>query len=180
MEVQISQLEYKKLLKDSLVNTDIMRNVTITQIGLKFYTKNIKRMSKYEITSNSYIEIIRTISRQFKYLEEKGYSIVGLNMDDITVIDDEIFVILNPDILYKIMEDKSIEIKKPIKKPQFKSPELTELNKVPGKIHYKTFYYSLGSLLEHLYPNEPGWTKLRFFIKRCKNIIPENRAMLFV
>jgi hypothetical protein len=180
-EIQIES-QYKSLFKDSLIKTGILKNVLMTSTGLKFYTNNVKNLSKIIITDNFSINLIDSISRQYKYLENQGFSLLGINIDDITVLDDDIFIILNPKLLYKITEENLIEIKKPIQKPQFKSPELTQLSKIPGKIHYKTFYYSLGALLEYLFPNQNKncWSKMYYFIQRCKHDIPENRAMLFV
>lgn len=143
--------------------------------------------------------LIGFLSKQIQELEKRGYSIVGFNLQDITIIDESVFLFVNNEYLFPF-HNKYVPLVTPLKKPYFSSPELLQLTKIPARIHYKNMYYSLACLVvyclleEYVFKgNEPYSdkeleiilkplfaTKMYWFLKRCLVLNPENRQMLFI
>jgi hypothetical protein len=147
------------------------------------------------------IKMIYNLSKQIAYLETIMMSFYGYNLDDILVINDNTFFIASTKYLVNInANDNYIYFYKPIDKPYFSSPELNELTKLPSIIHYKSSYYSLGTLVAFCLLNtnllvskekrsekdienilKPFfYTKIYWFLKRCLNKDCEQRVLLFI
>lgn len=148
--------------------------------------------------------MIYDLSKQIAYLEINMMSFYGYNLDDIIVINDNTFFIVNTKCLAKInAKDYNIYFYRPIDKPYFSSPELNELTKLPAKIDYRANYYSLGALILFCLTNiyifaelpkegedeveniksflEPiNYTKPYWFLKRCFLKDYKKRILLFM
>ena len=86
------------------------------------------------------------LSKQQTFFENNGYSLFGLSTEDILIINDSIFICINPSYIKK-MKNENIHFTSPFSRNiGFYSPEILALNEIPAKISYKTFYYSLGAL----------------------------------
>jgi hypothetical protein len=103
--------------------------------------------------------IIYFLSRQIHFLEIKGISILGFDLQDIMVVDEHIFFITTNHYLLEInnhnhnhnhninSRNNYMSLLVPFNKPYFSSPELIELTNLPAFIHCKSFYYSLAALI---------------------------------
>lgn len=131
---------------------DMIKKFTIkadSVITLKELLKKYKNKLPYELC----MELMYNIGNQIQTLERFYLGIPYIDLDDIVVVGEKIFLFLNSD---KIVDIKSqqIEINEPVKKSTFFSPEMSEIKKIPAKISYKTAFYSLGSLVVFCFYNK--------------------------
>ena len=90
---------------------------------------------------------IGTLTTQVQVLERLGYTFYGLDLDDIWVVDREIFVNLSVTSVKKIDKtNNTIRFMSPFRMPEFGNPELWLLTRLPESISSKAIYYSLGAL----------------------------------
>jgi hypothetical protein len=127
--------------------------------------------------------MIDTLTRQIKYLETKQYAFYGHSIEDIIVINDDIFININAETLLPI-KDNTISFLSPFLKTQFMSPEINNITSLPSKIHYQSSYYSLAALVIYCLLTKTAlekldvkkeeallkpvfYTKIYWFLKRC-------------
>ena len=150
------------------------------------------------LTYEQVLNIIHTISIQINFLHnEKKCGFYGIDLNNIIVINDNIFLIVSDKNLLKIDRhddtNESLIIDKMIHIPLFNNPEIIKIKELPAKINYKCSYYSLGLLIGYcLFGSEIfkknieetieiiSFTKLYFFLKRCFNNNLDERCLLFV
>lgn len=143
--------------------------------------------------------LIGFLSKQIQELEKRGYSIIGFNLQDVIMLNESVFLFVNNEYLFSF-HNKYVTLVTPLKKPYFSSPEILQLTKIPARIHYKSCYYSLASLVVYCLLEEYVFkgnevkrddeleitlkplfaTKMYWFLKRCFVLNPENRHMLFI
>lgn len=158
---------------------------------LSDYLKENDELLTYEQTLN----IIHTLSIQINFLYEKNYGFYGIDLEDVIVVNDDTFIIVNNDKLLKLdIHDDNHEllvINKMIHIPFFHNPEILKIKELPEKINHKCIYYSLALLIiysmfgsiEDIHENIKSIhsTKLYFFLERClNNSNLEDRCLLFV
>jgi hypothetical protein len=190
---------------DSLIQTNILSNVFFYSESdgvesIIFTAERICPLSMFLkkglLTTSQSIKMIHDLSKQIAYLETKLHAFYGFNLDDILVINDDIFIIASAKHLSEMnSKDKCIYFYTPIDKPYFSSPELNELTRLPSKINYRLSYYSLGALvlfcLTNIYISAElrelhqileiiTYPKLYWFLKRCFNEKCEQRILLFI
>jgi len=145
------------------------------------------------------LHMIQSLSYQIKYFEKKGLTFLGFNIQDILVINDTQFFIAETSFVRPI-HSSFIHLLVPYEKPYFSSPEIINATCLPSKIHYKSCYYSLGTLVVFVILNEyllkanevltlemiksklkPIYlSKMYWFLLRCLTEKVENRIILFV
>ena len=77
-----------------------------------------------------------------------NYGIYYIDLNDIIVIDSDIFIYTNPDGIKPLNSSGNFIFNSPFYRNSssaFFSPELIKLDKIPATINYKCFYYSLGA-----------------------------------
>jgi len=172
-----------------------------TQESISFTAESVKPLSTFlkkgKLTNQETTKMIHDLSKQIAYLETKmQQTFYGYNLDDILVINEDIFFIASTKNLTRIeAKNNSIYFYKPIIKPYFSNPELNELTKLPAKIDYRSSYYSLGALILFCSTNiyifselketdiilSPiYYTKLYWFLKRCFHEDCKQRILLFI
>ena len=142
--------EYKKPLYSSFIKTNILTNAFYDD-ELYFNCEKVETMKEYLnakgiLTEKECVKILKTISKQIKYLELTNYAFYGYDLDDLIVINESIFLVASAKYLLPIIES-NIVFDSPISLPYFASPEMFKLTKLPSEINYKTSYYSLGALI---------------------------------
>ena len=150
-------------------------------------------------------QMIKCLSNQLEYFHNNNLAFYGFNKDDIIVINDTLFLIVNNKYSKTLDKERTITFYGPFPKPFFSSPELTNLNCLPAIIDYQTSYYSLGALIVYYlfdyilsFKNSQvpiGLkresledkvfesilnTKLYWFLKRCLNDNPKKRILLYL
>jgi len=199
---------YKSISETNILSNVFFDDTEDTVEMIIFTAKKVKSLSvilkEGKLTNQQIIKMIYDLSKQIAYLEINLMSFYGYNLDDIIVINDNTFFIVNTKYLAKInAKDYNIYFYKPIDKPYFSSPELNELTKLPAKIDYRANYYSLGALILFCLTNiyifseltkegenedeilksilEPiNYTKSYWFFKRCFLKDYKKRILLFI
>lgn len=152
---------------------------------------NINKIKKYN--DDKYInKMIYDIGAQILLLKEYNLGIKYFNLSDIVIINDEIFLFINNDSLYQLLESIDIDStsftygKINIDNIDTSFPylphELTS-NKKETYYYYTTSYYSFTKLLLDFFNIELkdiNDTTLYHFCNRCLAINPLDRIFLFI
>jgi len=188
-----------KLLYFSLLKTNILTNViyNVEDNSINFTATIVDTLENYldtkVVTEAISIRLIDTMTRQIKYLEANNYAHYGYNIDDILVIDEIIFININPNTMLHIEHDKTILFLEPFEKPYFVSSSIKQITFLPTKVSFKEGYYSLATLVIYILLGENleldntdiktkanqdkidnilkpiCYTKIYWFLKRCLN-----------
>lgn len=196
---------YKSITKTNILSNAFFYDLNEDLMGpneqtIIFTAENIKPLSTLlkegKLTNQMAIKMTHDLSKQIAYLETVCLAFYGFELDDILVINDDIFLIASIKHLLKIAPDNCLYFYNPMGKPYFPTPELNKLTKLPAKIDYRSSYYSLGALilfsltniyifaeeeedLDHIL--EPiYYTKMFWFIRRCFKEKSEERILLFI
>ena len=175
------------LLYSSILKTDILTNAfyNSTDKSLYFTAETVTLLKKIDLflSEAKCIRMIDTLTRQIKYLEKIRYAFYGHSIDDILVVNGDIFININANTLLPI-KDKHISFLSPFIKTQFMSLEINNITTLPSKIHYQSSYYSLAALVIYCLLNKDlqtkvetedlerllkpiFYTKIYWFLKRC-------------
>ena len=113
-------------------------------------------------------------------------SITFIRPSDITVLNNNIFIISNLENMVNLHTNKTdILLICPSTKFNHKtcSPELLSINVLPFITHKNSSYYSIGLLclnVSNMRLDEIKNTRLFYFLERCLNKIPRNRKCIFI
>jgi len=184
----------RKISKQDDIMELLLNNEIITVVPLEEQLRSKGGQLSYIEVQNFMIQI----GKQIEEIERKGFSIPFININDIIVLNDNIFLYLGVELLPIVMEENNnMNITKPYRMNYFFSPELQQMSRLPYKISNKTWYYSLGMIgifllsknkrLERKNHKELMYeiidiedTKLYFCIKRCIEPNPENRYYYYI
>ncbi len=139
---------------------------------------------------NLLVKMISDLSIQLQFLENDGYYMIGIDFEDICVVDDNIFVIHRDT---NFIKGKQLLV--PFKKPMFSSPEVSAITKLPSTLNTNgsDSYYSLGLLVIYIINNNLlnnkneisnkfediqliNGTKMYYFLERAIN----QRKLLYI
>jgi len=171
---------------------DIVKKFTIKAdniLTLKDLLKKYKNKLPYELC----MELLYNIGNQLQTLERFYLGVPFIDLDDIVVVNESIFLFLNSSKILDIKSNK-LDIVEPIKKTSFFSPELLEIRKLPSKISYTSSFYSLGSLIIYCFYNRfldinvsiedqirsLSTTKLYWSLLRLLEVDPSKRNYLII
>ena len=138
------------------------------------------------------IKMIYDIGFIIKSLEQKEKAILSFSLDDITVIDENVFFFINTGKILPILNNE-ITLKMPIDiKKSFLTPDV-DWKHLPIKTHFTTGIYSFALLVIYAttkinyqkkinddFFNPIYQTKLYYFLLRCLNDNPEERQFLYI
>lgn len=174
------------------------------QYSINVHTYSIERFENYLEKHNYRLEydivlkILQEYSNIIQYLERIGKSVVLYSLDDIVVINDDLFVFINNENVFDHQSEnpKQIEISVPLEITKFSSPELQLQTSLPFTIDYRSGFFSLASILTYCLFAETLLdksqqeiekilepivnTKLYWFILRCSERNIKTRVCLFV
>jgi hypothetical protein len=208
---------------ESITRTKILSNAFLSEAennessvgqeaeAIMFTAQTVKPLSillqKGKLTNRQTVKMIHDLSNQIAYLETNMLAFFGYNLEDILVINEDIYFIANTKHLLRMEssgkiesssknESKHLYFNNPIEKPYFSNPELNELTKLPSKIDYRASYYSLGALVLFCATNiyifaelkednrdilKPiYYTKIYWFLRRCFLKDSKQRILLFI
>ena len=145
-----------------------------------------------QLTYDKAIKLIYDIGFIIKSLEQKEKAILSFSLDDITVIDENIFFFVNTGKILPILNNE-ITLKMPISmKQSFLTPDV-DWKHLPIKAHFNTGIYSFALLVIYAttkinyqkkinddFFNPIYQTKLYYFLLRCLNDNPEERQFLYI
>ena len=170
----------------SVTETDITINADSIE---KIEDFNKDNTSKKEIFINKFIF---DIGCQILLLKENHIGIKYFNLSDIIVLNSNIFLFINPNMLYKLLSKKDIDKSLPEyshgtfslesidTNSLFLPPEFNEKKKY---YYFTSSYYSFAKLLLHYFNikiEDIENTSLYFFCKRCLVDNPIDRIFQFI
>jgi len=171
--------------------TDDSITITADSIeSLQTFNKNNKNNTDFFINN-----FIFDIGCQILLLKESHIGIKHFSLSDIIILNNNIFLFINPNMLYKLL-DKSLDKSLDKLLPQYMhgtfsltSIDMTsiflppEFNNTKKYYYYTTSYYSFAKLLLHIFNIEIDDienTSLYFFCKRCLIENPLDRTFNFI
>ena len=181
-----------KLLPGGIYNNDGSISFVAEKVS------NLEEMLRNSrMCQNICVKMIYCILRQLEELNKcpTKLGFYGVDLSDILIINEDIFVIASASYLRYILSDNLV-FYSPFHMPMFSSPEVLSIKSLPGEVHYKCFYYSLGKLCMHCLFNDKekekekdkdkdvletiSYTKMYWFLKRCLASDPNERSLLFM
>lgn len=157
---------------------------------------NIKSLNSDEniikYSKDSYInKFIYDIGCQILLLKEYNFGIKYFSLNDFIVINDDIFVFINNDMLFELLETIDIDSspytygKIDFQNIDFKSLFLpNEINSDKQKYYYyTTSFYSFAKVLLHFFDiklKDIADTSLYFFCERCLLENPFDRSFIYI
>lgn len=139
------------LLNDRLPGSYIV-SVNKEPVAINFFSKSVKPLSYYckkgLVDYYMALNIIRDLYNQHMFVNKYGYGFYYIDLDDIVVIDNSIFIYTNSQVV-KECRNGQLMFFSPFNRTAqraFYSPEILELQSIPAKVSHKCFYYSLGAL----------------------------------
>jgi|UniRef100_A0A6C0DSG5 hypothetical protein len=139
------------LLNDRLPGSYIV-SVNKEPLAINFFSKSVKPLSYYckkrLVDYYMAINIIRDLYNQHIFVSKYGYGFYYIDLDDIIVIDNSIFLYINSQVV-KEFRNGQLMFFSPFNRTAqhaFYAPEILVLQSIPAKLSHKCFYYSLGAL----------------------------------
>jgi hypothetical protein len=181
----------------SLFNSKLLSNSIVSLITNKdkdkpsifqFYAKSVEQLNILDY--NSVLKMMWCLNIQNTSLVSTGYGFYCLSLEDILVIDSDIFICVNPNIS-KMVQNGIFTFNLPFSRNTFISPEILKIKSIPASVSCNCFYYSLGALAVYCLTGikmgsdlsilEPiSQTKLYWTILKCLNLNCEKRCLLFI
>lgn len=140
---------------------------------LLFHGNKIESLSSVSMSYDLTICLCACLSKQILYLEEMGFAIYGFNTDDILVVNDSLFMLVNPECVMPINPTtKKISFLSPFKKPQYISSDIESIKMLPRHVSYLVGRTALAKLCIGILELDEEMisireTKLYWFLKRC-------------
>ncbi len=190
-----SEIELNKtLLYKNLISSGKIKQ---TNNDIVLMVDNIESLDKYLKKNNNKLEynkvekLLKDLIIVIDSLSNYGLMFVNLDINDIIVIDESIFMFINYNNIYKVTDDNSISIEDILTSSRFNNKNEFVQESIPYSINIKTIYYNIGNLIFYclfnkLYDNNKlsiypiYYTKLYWFLERCLENDINNRVFLFV
>jgi len=164
-KIELRQSAYSLI--NSLIKTRIIQGGSTdeTYKVIIFNGKSVKSLEEFindrkisegrkNLLVSDIAKMIRCLSLQLNYLIEcESDTIIGYNVKDIIVINDEKFAFLGSELVANVDSEgtEMARISCPFSANDFFfSPEILKITEIPSKVHYKTAYFSLGILLVYM------------------------------
>lgn len=134
---------------DEFYKTVTFKADSVTTLNDYMNNKNNKYNKKHLLVPEV-AKAINDLTKQLEYLINSEFkTIIGYSPNDIIIINDETFALLNSEIITDIdQETEQITISWPFSsKDFFVSPELSQIKELPSQIHFRTTYFSFACLI---------------------------------
>jgi hypothetical protein len=188
----INNISSGKYIINFLARNDILFEVTNDFITIE--VDKLGPLTDKERTDEFIHKFIYDIGSQILYLKEEKLAIKYFSLEDIIVINSNIFLFINPNKLFALLNKKHIKIDKSVKSYEYgiidasliqtDSPFLSpELKEKKSYLYYTSSFYSLAKLILVIFDlkyADLSYTSLYFFLNRCLQDLPENRILMFV
>ena len=151
-----------------------------------------KYISRKKLDYQKALQLTICLGHQLTALTNSGFGISYITPDDITIIDDNWFLITNLSNVVPLYKEKMLKIVKPITKnkdkPIFIAPEIKQISTLPAIVNQSCGFYSIAALCmfslgltdinKNLIRLSP--TPLYFLLERCLQEDPEKRVFLLI
>jgi hypothetical protein len=139
--------------------TLIFKAVSVKSFQI-FKEELFKSTGSHSLPANLAAKLAIDLGRQIQYLiTEYNQTILGVNPENLFVVDDNIFIYLSSEYLTEISPNsETMMVCYPIKPTYFFcAPEILTITEIPVNIHYKTSYFSVGILLLYALMNTKSY-----------------------
>lgn len=184
----------KTLLYNNLISSGKIKE---SNNSIMLMADNVESLDKYlkkndnKLEYNKVEKLLKDLIIVIDSLNKYGLMFVNLDINDIIVIDESIFMFINYNNIYKVTDDNSISIEDILTSSRFNNKNEFVQESIPYLINIKTIYYNIGNLIFYclfnkLYDNNKlsiypiYYTKLYWFLERCLENDINNRVFLFV
>jgi len=135
----------------------------------------------------SYQQAVRLtldIASQLAKLHEKRLGFISINKDQIHMVGENNFVIVNPE-LFRVNWKNELLISKPFTYNDLMAPELKQVNTLPSTVNSNVGYYAICNLVLSLLNidndiNRLRPTKLYFLMERILKDNPNERRFIYI
>ena len=134
-----------KIIKQKKIG-DMKKEFTIAANSIVPLSIFLKKYSK-GLNYDNCIAMLYDLGNQMQSLERFYMGIPFFDLSDVIVVDDKHFFYLNDNKVYNFGNTEQIIVDQPHKKSPFISPEMTQLNKIPMKLNFKSGFYSLAAMI---------------------------------
>ena len=208
-----------ELLIRSISSTKIILGATTSENYdiISFNATSVESFKQYlnglkEMRYNSTLKMVSDLSLQLNYLlKTYKQTFLGYNPDNLIVVDGNKYIYISNEYLLNIndpdeeREGVEVTITCPFSQEDFfMSPELYNVKELPANIHYKTIYFSLGSIIIYGLTGNMDFlkdeddkpiyqklndtleclpirgSKLYWLLKRCLDEEPKRRSIIFI
>lgn len=143
VEMLISSLYSNSLIMDRNGENDKENIYEVKAISMQTLNQYISK-KKGLLSYTDTLRLMIHIGMQNIHFSKGGYVLPYINIDNIIVINDEKFILMDADLL-EVKKD-TIQIISPYEKMFLMSDELLKVTSIPQKIHQNAWIYSLGLL----------------------------------
>ena len=222
---QIYTIEFKYMsysLINSILKTRIIPGCSTDEYykNITFKANTVKTLCEYQdekkknrgknsgLLISEIAKMISTLSKQLEYLiDVESKTIIGYNINDIIVINNDKFIFLGSELITKINSEETnmAIISCPFStKDFFVSPELLRVKTIPSLFHFKSCYFSFGCLIifsllgdnefyrDYLNHKDPQKiidildqhhiknTRIYWLLSRCLQEDPKDRSIILI
>jgi hypothetical protein len=160
--IELKYISYSLI--NSLIKTRIIPGLSTDEYykSLTFKADSVKTFNEYQnekkiirgkknLIIPEIAKMIRTLSKQLEYLiDVESKTIIGYNINDIIVINNDKFIFLGSELISKINSEETgmAIISCPFSTNDFfVSPELLKISVIPSLFHFKSCYFSFACLI---------------------------------
>lgn len=168
--------------------------VSVTNDLITFGADTLKDLSNnLDINYIDTKKIIYDVGCQILLLKEEKMGIKYFDIKDIVVINSNIYLFINQNKLYNLLDKKHINLDKQIKSYEYGVIDYSLIKsnslfippefKKKSYIYYTSSFYSFAKLILHIFDltlEDITYTSLYYFLTRCLEPIPENRIFLYL
>ena len=167
--------------------------LTLTNDSITFQVDSLESFENKKLDTFLLEKFIYDLGYQILYLKDENLGISYFSLDDLVIINRDIFLFINPNKLFTLLNKKDIDIPK-INSYQYGVIEPDSINKhslfLPPElkeqkskyIYYTCAFYSFAQILLHIFDfdlEKLYYTNVYFFCKRCLEDKPELRYFLY-
>lgn len=175
--------------------------ISVTNNKITFGADSFISLDTVNVKEIMWDKFIHDIGSQILYLKDEKIAIKYFSITDIVIINSDIFLFINPNKLFTLLNKKDINIEVIVrtiksyeygfidlalinKENRFLPPELKDKNlKKNPYVYYTSSFYSFAKLILFIFDLELeslDYTNIYFFLTRCLEDIPENRIFLYL
>lgn len=147
-----------------------------------------KYVSRKKLDYKKALQLTICLGYQLTALTKSGFGLSYITDKDITVIDNNWYLITNLSNAVPLYKENMLKIMKPIATNEFIAPEIKKIVSLPAVIDQSCSFYSIAALClkclglkndgKELY--QISYTPLFFLLERCLNEIPKKRVFILI
>jgi len=150
-----------------------------------FNTHGTLHDKKKHLNYHHGLQLAMCLAVQMAALAAINKGVLFFSDKDITILDDEWYLLSNLDNIVPIVNENTVMLSHPISFQGFLSPEIKNISELPFKTNISCSYYSMALMVIDALGINPNLdqiaeSKLYYFLTRCLEENSENRFILFI